>query len=150
MWLLHFLPDSFILWIVNIILVLGAVATMAGFVIKNIPLINQYRLPLQIGGIIALCIGIYLKGGYSVEMTWRERVAELESKIAVAEAQSQQANTDLTKALQQKTKVVKEVQVVIQERIKEVEKKIDAECKIAPEAIDILNDAARNIKGAAK
>jgi hypothetical protein len=150
MWILHFLPDSFILWIVNIILVLGAGATVAGFVIKNIPLINQYRLPLQIGGIIALCIGIYLKGGYSVEMTWRERVAELESKIAVAEAQSQQANTDLTKALQQKTKVVKEVQVVIQERIKEVEKKIDAECKIAPEAIDILNDAARNVKGAAK
>ena len=150
MWLLHFLPDSFILWIVNIILVLGAAATVAGFVIKNIPLINQYRLPLQIGGIIALCIGIYLKGGYSVEMTWRERVAELESKIAVAEAQSQQANTDLTKALQQKNKVVKEVQVVIQERIKEVEKKIDAECKIAPEAIDILNDAARNVKGAAK
>ena len=144
------MPDSFILWIVNIILVLGAGATVAGFVIKNIPLINQYRLPLQIGGIIALCIGIYLKGGYSVEMTWRERVAELESKIAVAEAQSQQANTDLTKALQQKTKVVKEVQVVIQERIKEVEKKIDAECKIAPEAIDILNDAARNVKGAAK
>jgi hypothetical protein len=150
MWILHFLPDSFILWIVNIILVLGAAATVAGFVIKNIPLINQYRLPLQIGGIIALCIGIYLKGGYSVEMTWRERVAELESKIAVAEAQSQQANTDLTKALQQKTKVVKEVQVVIQERIKEVEKKIDAECKVAPEAISILNDAARNIKGDAK
>ena len=150
MWLLHFLPDSFILWIVNIVLVLGAAATVAVFVIKNIPLINQYRLLLQIGGIVVLCLGIYLKGGYSVEMTWRERVRELEDKIAVAEAQSQQANTDLTKALQQKTKVVKEVQVVIQERIKEVEKIIDAECRVAPEAIDILNDAARNVKGDAK
>jgi hypothetical protein len=150
MWILHFLPDSLILWIVNIVLLLGAAATIAGFFIKFVPVINQYRLPLQIGGIVVLCLGIYLKGGYSVEMTWRERVAELESKIAVAEAQSQQANTDLSKALQQKNKVVKEVQVVIQERIKEVERKIDAECKVAPEAIGILNDAARNVTGVKK
>jgi hypothetical protein len=147
MWILHFLPDSFIAWIVNIIFLLGLAATIAGFFIKFIPLVNQYRLPIQIGGIVVLCLGIYLKGGYAVETTWRERVRELEGKVAIAEAQSQQANTDLTRALQQKNKVVKEVQVVIQERIKEVEKKIDAECQVAPEAIDILNDAARNVKG---
>jgi hypoxanthine-guanine phosphoribosyltransferase len=41
-----------------------------------------------------------------------------------------------------KTKIVKEVQIQIEERIKEVEKIIDAECKVDPVAIKILNDAA--------
>ena len=42
---------------------------------------------------------------------------------------------------------VKELQVVYQDRIKEIEKRIDAECKVAPEAIGILNDAAKLRKG---
>jgi len=42
---------------------------------------------------------------------------------------------------------IKDVQVVIQERIREVEKILDAECKIPPEAVSIHNDAARNEKG---
>ena len=59
------------------------------------------------------------------------------------EEQSKQKNVEIQTIYRDKVKVVKEQQIVIQERIKEVEKKIDAECKIAPEAIDILNQAAR-------
>jgi preprotein translocase subunit SecD len=150
MWLLHFLPDSFILWIVNIVFIIGLVGTIAGFFIKFIPFINTYKLPVQVVSTILLCLGIYLKGGYSVEMQWRERVSDLEKQIQVAEAKSDQANKDLVTEREKKTKVIKEVQVVIQERIKEVSKKIDAECKVAPEAISILNDAALNVKGAGK
>ena len=150
MWLLHFLPDSFILWIVNIVFIVGLVGTIAGFFIKFIPFVNTYRLPVQVVSIVLLCLGIYLKGGYSVEMAWRERVSDLEKQIEVAQAKSDQANKDLVAEREKKTKVIKEVQVVIQERIKEVSKKIDAECKVAPEAISILNDAALNVKGAGK
>ena len=37
----------------------------------------------------------YFKGGESVERTWRDRVAEQQRKIAIAEAASQEANKQL-------------------------------------------------------
>ena len=46
--------------------------------------------------------------------------------------------------------IVKDVQVVIQEKVKEVAAQIDAQCKVAPEAIDILNLAADNVKPGAE
>jgi hypothetical protein len=45
-----------------------------------------------------------------------------------------------------KVRVVKETQVVIQEKIKTVEVKIDSQCKITSDTVDILNDAAKGIK----
>ena len=41
---------------------------------------------------------------------------------------------------------VKEVQTVIQEKIKVVKDKIDAQCVVPPEAVKLLNDAAETIK----
>jgi hypothetical protein len=102
---------------------------------------------LQILSIILLVGGVYFKGGYSTETEWRARVAEMEQKVAEAEAKSQQTNTVIKTKIVNKIKTVKEYQIVYQDRIKEVEKIIDAECKVAPEAITILNDAARLRKG---
>jgi hypothetical protein len=80
-------------------------------------------------------------------MSWRAKVADLEAQIKVAEAKSQETNVVIQTKYRDKVKIVKDVQLVIQERIKEVEKRIDAECKVAPEAIEILNDSAKNQKG---
>ncbi len=152
MWLLSLLPDSILLYVVNTVLIVGAVGSFLSFFAINrllrwFPAVAPYHLILQIVSAVLLVAGIYFKGGYGVEMMWRERVAELEEKIKVAEDKSKDANSALSKAQQQKVKIVKEVQVVIQDRIVEKEKVIDAECKIAPEAINILNDAAKNQGG---
>ena len=48
--------------------------------------------------------------------------------------------------IKKKNKVIVENRVVYKDRIKQVEKIIDAECKVAPEAIDIHNAAAKNVK----
>lgn len=143
MWLLTFVPDVLLLWIINTILLAGVVATIAGFFIKIIPFVDQYRLPVQIVGVLLLVIGVYLKGGYGVEMEWRERVAEAEAKVAKAEAQAKEANKKLEESLTQKSKDVKDAKVVIDEKIKVVEKKMDENCKIIPEVVDILNQAAK-------
>jgi hypothetical protein len=95
---------------------------------------------------VLLVAGVYFKGGYSVEMEWRAKVAELESKVAVAEQKSKEANTQIQTVYVDRVKVVKEKQIVIQEKLKTVEVKIDANCKVVPEAIDILNDAAVGVK----
>ena len=67
--------------------------------------------------------------------------------LKISEQQSKDANAALAKKGKDKVKIVKEVQVVIKERIKTVEKKIDADCKVDPEAISIINDAAKNVGG---
>jgi hypothetical protein len=149
MWMLSFVPDSLLLWIVNTVLIVGAVGSFLSFfvlhkILNKFPALAPYHLLIQIVSIVLLVAGVYLKGGYGVEMAWRERVADLEAKIKVAEAKSEQANIDLAAKQKEKVKVVKEVQVVIKEKIVQVAGKIDAECKVDPEAITIINDAAKN------
>jgi hypothetical protein len=143
-WILSLIPDSLIIWVINTVLLTGLIATLVSFFIKFIPFVNSYKLPIQILGIVLLSVGLFFKGGYSTEMMWRERVAAMEEKIAEAEAKSAKTNTVIQKVYVDKVKVVKDTQYVIQERIKEVEKLIDKECKVAPEAVDIHNDAAKN------
>ena len=102
---------------------------------------------LQIVSAVVLVAGIYFKGGYSAEMQWRERVAEMEAKVAEAEAKSDQFNKDLTSERKKKQKVRTEVKVVIKERIKMQREVIDAGCTVSPEAIKTLNDSAKLRKG---
>ena len=96
-----------------------------------------------------LVVGVYFRGGYGVEMEWRARVAEVEAKVAAAEAKSKQVNTVIQKVYVDKVKIVTDTKIVIQEKIVEKEKIIDAECKVAPDAITILNEAAKT-PGASK
>jgi hypothetical protein len=150
MWILTFLPDAFILWVVNIILLVGIVGFAAsfffGFVIRYIPSLTPHRLILQIVSIVLLVLGVYLKGGYSVEMKWRERVAELEQKVKVAEDKSKEANKEIQTVYVDRVKVVRDTQVVIQEKLKDVQVTIDSQCKVVPEVVDIHNQAATGAK----
>ena len=143
MWLLHLLPTSLILWIVNIAMIVGLLGILVSFFIKFIPFINIYRTPIQIVSIIVFCSGIYWYGGYTTEMLWRDEVAKLEEKVAAAEKQSVKTNTVIKKVYVDRVKIVKQDVVVVQEKIKEVEKLIDKDCKVAPEAVQLLNQAAK-------
>ena len=148
MWILHFLPDALILWICNIVLLAGILLTAAAFFIRRIPVINQYRTPAQVLGIALLVIGVYWRGGYAIEMEWRERVAEVEARVAAAEAQSKEENVKIV------TKVVTKIQVV-RTRGEDIVKYVDREiikydtkfapggqCEIPQEFIRAHNSAA--------
>lgn len=150
MWILSFIPDVLIIWIVNTILIVGIIGTLVSwffdFFAKFIPQLYSVKLPLQIISLILLATGVYFKGGAVVELKWRDRVAELEAKIVVAEAQSKVVNENIKTVYVDKVRVIKEQQIVVQEKIKNVEVKIDSQCKITAETVDILNDAARGNK----
>jgi len=148
MWILHFLPDALILWICNIVLLVGLVLTVTAFFIQRIPIINQYRMPAQVLGIALLVIGVYWRGGYAIEQEWRERVAAVEARVAAAEAQSREENVKIV------TKVVTKTQI-IRTRGETITKYIDREivkydtkfapggqCEIPREFIKAINDAA--------
>jgi len=149
MWMLTFVPDSLLLWIVNTILIVGAIGSFLSFfvlhkILNKFPALAPYHLLIQVVSAVLLVVGIYLKGGYSVEMDWREKVRIAEEKARIAEQQAAELNVKLDAEIKKKQKVIVENRVIYQERIKEVAKIIDKECKVAPEAIDIHNAAAKN------
>jgi hypothetical protein len=113
MWMLSFVPDAVLFYIVNAILVIGAIGTFLTFfilhrIVRWLPAIAPYHLILQIISMVFLVAGLYLRGGYGVEMEWRERVAEMEKKVAAAEAKSKEANTVVETKIVEKVKVIKE------------------------------------------
>ena len=149
--MLSFVPDSLLIWIVNTILIAGAVGSFFAFfllhrVVRWFPALAPYHLLFQIVSAVLLVAGIYFKGGYDTEAGWREKLRIAEEKARIAEVQAAEANKKIQTKIVEKVKIVKENTVVYRDRIKEVEKLIDKECKIAPEAVDIHNAAAKNKK----
>jgi len=149
MWMLSFVPDSLLIWIVNTILIIGAVGSFLSFfvlhkLLNRIPALAPYYLLIQVVSAVLLVAGIYFKGGYDVEASWRDKIRVAQEKAALAEQQAKEANVKLDAEIKKKQQVVKENTIVYRDRIREVEKIIDKECKVAPEAIDIHNAAAKN------
>ena len=143
MWMLSFVPDSVLLWIINIILLAGLLGTLSSYFIRFIPPLIPYAGMVKILGIVLLVAGVWFRGGYDVEASWREKVRIAEEKARVAEQQAVEANSRINTKIVEKSKVVRENTVESRDRIKEVEKIIDKECKVVPEAIDIHNAAAK-------
>lgn len=145
MWLLHLLPDGLLAFIVNLVLFTGIILTLLSTFVfdtlgRFIPMIAPYRTAFRVLSIVILAFGVYFKGGYNTEMIWRERVAELEAKLKIAEEKSNAVNTVIQEKVIYKNKIIKE-------KANDIIKKIDSpafaekECTITKEVLDIHNEA---------
>ena len=149
MWMMSFVPDNLLLYIINAVLLVGAVGSFLSFfvlhrILNKFPALAPYHLLIQVVSAVLLVAGIYFKGGYSVEMSWRERVKEAEAKVAVAEEQSKELNIKLEEERKKKQKVKIEYYNTVKTEIKEVEKIINGKCEIDPKVNELLNKAATN------
>jgi hypothetical protein len=143
-WIFSLVPDAILNWVYWLIIALGVTGVFAGWFGKFIPVYGRYVEYLKPIGIVLLVLGVWLRGGYDTEMAWRAKVEEAQAKVAKAEAESQEFNTKLETERKKKAKVRTEYITTVKERIVKETQIIDAECKVAPEAINILNDAAKN------
>ena len=143
MWILHLLPDS---WLINAIFILmsvGVLTIIGSYVLKLFPLVGKYATIIQIIGILILSTSAYMIGGYGVEYEWRQKAAELEKKISEAKVESVRVNTEIVE------KVVVQKQIVKQkgdEVIKYIDKEIvkyNERCDIPVEVIKAHDAAAR-------
>lgn len=143
MWILSFVPDAWLHLAIYLILASGVGLYVASFFTKFIPPLIPYSGVVRILATILMVSGVYFYGGYSTEMSWRDKVADLEKQVQESEKKSAEANTKLKTVFVDKVKIVKDTQVIIQKQIVENEKVIDADCRVPKEAIDILNFAAK-------
>ena len=142
MWILHFLPDTFIVWFCNILLLTGITATIAGFFAHRVPLVSQYQLPFKILGIALLTLGVYFRGGVAVEETWRERVSAVEARLAIAEKASAEANTQIDTRSQKKTTEIRQRTTYIRQYVDREVVLYDAGCAIPEPFVRAHNTAA--------
>ena len=147
MWLLHFLPDSLLAFIVDAVLLAGVLATLITcFLLKHlirlVPTLAPHVKIAQIASVLLLLSGVYFKGGYSSEMAWRERVREMEARVAAAEAESKQANVKLEKKSAEKVKVIQGRQVVVKQYIDREVTKYDNQCVIPEAFVKAHNQSA--------
>ena len=148
MWQLSFLwslvPTWLITVVVNGLIIAGLVGISAGWIARWVPYFNLYRGPIQAIGVVCLVLGVYFKGGADVERAWRERVRNLEAKVAIAERQSAEANKKLTDQLTQNKKLTQEVKNANQAAIRANAEKINSECRVPDVAISLHNSASKN------
>jgi len=142
MWILHFLPDSIILWFCNILLLTGIAATVAGFVAHRVPALWQYQLAFKLGGILLLVLGVYFRGGLAVETEWRERVTAVEAKLAVAEKASAEANRQIDTRVQKQVTSIRQRMTYVKQYVDREVVRYNDQCVIPQPFIKAHNDAA--------
>ena len=148
MWFLSFIPS----WYVHIIPLLALAIIFASMVLKVIPFVSTYYIPIRIIGFVLLFFGVFFEGGLYMNQQWTAKVKEMEEKIAVAEAKSKEVNVQIVEKF-----IVK--QNTIREKGDEVIKYIDREivkydvkfapggqCEIPKEFVDAVNKAAKDGK----
>lgn len=147
MWLLHFLPEAIFSFLVYILLLVGITGVIISFFVINkilskIPGFAKYYRFAQLSSIITLTLGVYLWGGYSMEMAYRVRISELEKEIEIAKEESKKINTVVETKVVTKTKIIKEKGDTIVQRVDNVIT-VPGECDVLPkDVIDVHNEAA--------
>ena len=141
MWLLSFIPDSFLVWVINIALIAGAGAFVLGHLTKWIPFAGKQALILRLVGLVVLIPALYFKGGYGVEMEYRARIAEMQAKIAIAEEKSKQENVKIVEKIVSETKIIREDTAETNYLIEQMKGQLNrAGCELTSEAIDLYNE----------
>jgi hypothetical protein len=145
LWMFNLLPDSIVVLLTYAIFALGALLYIASKLVRWIPMIMQYRMPAELVGVLLLCVGAYAFGWRGNEEKWLARVKELEEKLAVAEAKSQEVNTIIQTKIVTKIKVVKETVYANKEIIREVAgAQLDSQCSLPKSSIVLHDSASQN------
>ena len=156
MWQLSFLlsliPNWLIAILVNGLIIVGLVGVSAGWIARWVPYFNLYRGPIQLIGIVCLVLGVYFKGGADVERAWRERVAEVEARLAVAEQKSVATNTKIDTVAQEKIRVIRGQTQIVRQYIDREVVRYDTkflpggQCEIPQEFIQAHNKSTERTK----
>ena len=147
--MLAWVPDSVLMYAIHLVLLAGIIGTVLSFfllhrIVRWFPALAPYHLLIQIVSVALLVGGVYFKGGYDTEASWRAKVKELEDKVALMEDQSNNLNKKIEEERKKKQKVRVEYYNTVKTEIKEVERQINADCKLDPKVNELINKAATN------
>jgi hypothetical protein len=131
-------------------LIIGLLAIGASFVLSFIPFVSQYKLPIQVAGIILTVVAVWYEGGIAKDAEYRARIAAMELKISRAETAAAEANTRLAEQILRENARIKDLTETNKKRLKELADQLNRQCSVNQDVINVLNDAARTRKDGKK
>ena len=137
MFLLNLLPD----FVFHLMVIFGLLGIIASQFFSFIPFISSYTTPIKIISIILLLVGVWFEGAINNNESWKQKVAELEVKVANAETLSAETNLKLQENLNEKTKVIYDKK---NETIKEITKYVHDDCRLSNVAVSLHNSSSQN------
>lgn len=141
MWLLTLLPNSFMYFIVVAICLLGVAGYLIGSFSSIIPYFTPHASVIKQASIVVMILGVYLYGGLTTEMKWRNQSEVLKQKVILAEEKSKTATAQVITKYKDRIKVIRDTKIVTKEILKEKEVIIN-NCNV-PAVVEVLNKAAR-------
>jgi hypothetical protein len=139
-WIVGKLPATF--WM--ILSIAGVACYFASGILGRLPAFKAYTWALKPLSLLVAVFGIYMYGGANIMDHYQKLIKEYEEKIKVAEERSAAVNTVIEERLVTQNKYIKDTQIVYQDRIIEVAKEVNGQCRVNPKIIEILNDASEN------
>jgi hypothetical protein len=137
-WIIGKIPATF--WL--IMAVVGVAVFFAAGILGRLPPFKAYTMFIKPLSVIIAVLGIYMYGGASINDHYQKLIKEYEQKIAIAEEKSAAVNTVIEERVKYQTQVIEDNRIVYQDRIIEVAKEVDGQCKLDPRVAEILNGAS--------
>ena len=137
-WIIGKIPATF--WL--IMAVVGVALFFAAGILGRLPPFKTYAIFIKPLSAIMAVLGIYMYGGASINDHYQKLIKEYEQKIAIAEEKSAAVNTVIEERIKYQTQVIRDNEIVYQDRIIEVATEVDGQCKLDPRVAEILNSAA--------
>lgn len=134
MWILQFLPN----WLFFALFFLSLAAFLT---VKFLKILPQAQA-IQWASVAIAAFSLFMIGAISNNDAWLQRVRELETKVAQAEAQSAELNTKIVETTNTKTQVVRERGRDIVKYVDREVIKFDTTCVIPKEFVTAHNRAA--------
>lgn len=142
MWILNFIPDSFLHSAIVGMLTVGVIGIIVGTFGGIIPSLRPFSSLIKALSIVLVIASVYFYGSYSTEMQWRAVAAKLQAEIDKKNVVSAQVTQKIVTKYVDKVKIVKEKgDVIIREVPKYISEKSDTECVI-PKSFVMLHDSA--------
>jgi NADH:ubiquinone oxidoreductase subunit 6 (subunit J) len=137
MWMLGLIPA----WLWHILLGVSLVTIAATYFLRMIPFMSANAIQLRFVAVLLLTLTVWMEGGIANEAKWQARIQELEARVAAAEKQAAETNTKIETVYVDRVQVVKEIQYVVRKDIERAATELDANCRVSPRAIELLNQA---------
>ena len=138
MWILDWLP----FWVFHLVVLVGLAGLIGSLVLKFIPFISTYRLPIQVAAIATLVFGVYMEGGIATQEKWEAKVAEVKLEMAKKETASAETTVKVVTKYVNKVQIVKEKgNDIIKQVPVYITKDADAKCDV-PTGFVVLHDSA--------
>jgi hypothetical protein len=139
MWILSLFPE----FVPHLIFAAGIIILLVAIFMGMIPIVNKYKVPGQIAGLIILCAGLWLEGGLAYKQKVDNDIKDMQLKLKDAQIEAANTNLKLEQGFQHDVQVVHDKGQTIIKYLQTdpAMQHADNDCKVSPEVIDAHNRA---------